>query len=56
MEALGSKSQQLAQAIYQGSATQGAAAGDDAGPAGDPDEEVVDAEVVDEGEDEQPAG
>jgi molecular chaperone DnaK len=59
MEALGSKSQQLAQAIYQSSATQGATAGADAGtagPAGDGDEEVVDAEVVDEGEDEQPAG
>jgi molecular chaperone DnaK len=55
MEALGSKSQQLAQAIYQASATQDATAGADTGPAGDADE-VVDAEVVDEGEDEQPAG
>jgi molecular chaperone DnaK len=57
MEALGSKSQQLAQAIYQSSATQGATAGDGRpGPRRRCDDEVVDAEVVDEGEDEQPAG
>jgi molecular chaperone DnaK len=58
MEALGSKSQQLAQAIYQASADQGGTATADAGAAeGSPgDEDVVDAEVVDEGDDQQAGG
>jgi molecular chaperone DnaK len=57
METLASKSQQLAQAIYQASADQGAGAATDAGDTGgDGSEDVVDAEVVDEGEDEQAAG
>ncbi len=58
METVGTKSQELAQAIYQATA-EDASAGDpqtsqeDAAGA---DEDVVDAEVVDEGEDEQQAG
>jgi len=57
MEAVGSKSQQLAQAIY--AASQASA---DSGPAGTAEdvtgseEEVVDAEIVDEGDEEQQAG
>lgn len=55
-ETLGTKSQQLAQAIYQsgdeGGAT-GAPAGDEATGS---DDDVVDAEVVDEGDDQQAAG
>lgn len=58
METVGTKSQELAQAIYQAtaedaSAGDGQTAEEDAAGA---DEEVVDAEVVDEGEDEQQAG
>ncbi|MBW3658153.1 MAG: molecular chaperone DnaK [Actinobacteria bacterium] len=56
VEALGQKSQALAQAIYSASeaeAAAGAAPGD-AAPAGDDD--VVDAEVVDEGDDQEAAG
>ena len=60
MEAVGSKSQELAQAIYaasQEAADVGADVGADAGGAGDDsDDEVVDAEIVDEGDDEQKAG
>ena len=60
MEAVGSKSQQLAEAIYQASNDEAAAAadGDAAGEqaASDDDEEIVDAEVVDEGDDQQAAG
>ncbi len=58
MEALGAKSQQLAQAIYESSAATDATAGE--GPDGDDaevvDADVVDAEVVDEGDDQQAAG
>jgi len=59
MEAVGSKSQQLAEAIYQASNDEAAAAadGDAAGEqAASDDEEIVDAEVVDEGDDQQAAG
>ncbi len=61
MEAVGTKSQELAQAIYaasQEAADAGADEGADAGQAGaaDSDDEVVDAEIVDEGDDEQKAG
>ncbi len=52
MEALGNKSQQLAQAIYQ--ASEASAAADDDAESVDEDE-VVDAEVVDEGDDQQAA-
>jgi molecular chaperone DnaK len=55
MEALASTSQQLAQAIYQATADEGAAASSDDGD-GDAPEDVVDAEVVDEGDEEQAAG
>ena len=59
MEALGSKSQKLAEAIYQGG-DQGAEAGaEGAGEHdadGEGDDDVVDAEVVDEGDDQQAAG
>ncbi|HSK23243.1 MAG TPA: molecular chaperone DnaK [Egicoccus sp.] len=55
MEALASKSQQLAQAIYQANADEGAPADGattgDAGTAAD--DEIVDAEVIDEGDDQQ---
>jgi molecular chaperone DnaK len=54
MEALASTSQQLAQAIYQATADEGAAASSD--DDGDAPEDVVDAEVVDEGDEEQAAG
>jgi len=58
MQALGTKSQTLAEAIYQASAAQeapGDQGGDHStGQAGDDD--VVDAEVVDEGDDQQAAG
>ncbi|MFO7777344.1 MAG: molecular chaperone DnaK [Nitriliruptoraceae bacterium] len=58
MEAVGAKSQELAQAIY--AASQASAESDtDAGAAEDvtgTDEEVVDAEIVDEGDEEQQAG
>ena len=59
MEAVGTKSQELAQAIYaasQDAADAGAETGADAGAAGAEDDEVVDAEIVDEGDDEQKAG
>jgi molecular chaperone DnaK len=58
MEALGSKSQKLAEAIYQASADQAGAATSDAGApeGGTGDDDVVDAEVVDEGDDQQAAG
>jgi molecular chaperone DnaK len=52
MEALGAQSQKLAQAIYESSADQAEATGEE--PADDDD--VVDAEVVDEGDDQQAAG
>ncbi len=55
MEALASKSQQLAQAIYQATADQGADASATDEASG-PDEDVVDAEVVEEGDDQQAAG
>jgi molecular chaperone DnaK len=58
MEGLGSKSQQLAQAIYQASADQPGAATADGGAATTDagDDDVVDAEVVDEGEGDEPTG
>ena len=59
MEQLASKSQALAQAIYQATADQGdaASAGAAEGEATASDEDdVVDAEVVDEGDDQQAAG
>jgi molecular chaperone DnaK len=57
MEALGSRSQTLAQAIYQASADQpGAASADPGTAAGGGDDDVVDAEVIDEGDDQQAAG
>jgi molecular chaperone DnaK len=58
METAGTKSQELAQAIYQATA-EDASAGDGQTPEEETagaDDEVVDAEVVDEGEDEQQAG
>jgi molecular chaperone DnaK len=56
MEGLGSKSQKLAEAIYQSSADQQGAASADPGAAegSTGDDDVVDAEVVDEGDDQQP--
>jgi molecular chaperone DnaK len=56
MEGLGSKSQKLAEAIYQSSADQQGAATADPGAAegSTGDDDVVDAEVVDEGDDQQP--
>jgi molecular chaperone DnaK len=56
MEGLGSKSQKLAEAIYQSSADQQGAATADPGAAEGSagDDDVVDAEVVDEGDDQQP--
>jgi molecular chaperone DnaK len=58
MEGLGSKSQKLAEAIYQASADQAGTATGDAGAAEGSagDDDVVDAEVVDEGDDQQAAG
>jgi molecular chaperone DnaK len=58
MEGLGSRSQKLAEAIYQASADQAGAATADAGAAEGSagDDDVVDAEVVDEGDDQQAAG
>jgi molecular chaperone DnaK len=61
MEALGSKSQKLAEAIYQASADQPGGTTSDAGAAeggadAHGDDDVVDAEVVDEGDDQQAAG
>ncbi len=53
MEALAQKSQQLAEAIYRAESAQPSEGGD-GGDATD-DEEIVDAEVVDEGEDDQRA-
>lgn len=55
MESLASKSQQLAEAIYQSTADQSATAGGDE-PTDTADDDVVDAEVVDEGDDQQAAG
>jgi molecular chaperone DnaK len=57
MEALGAKSQQLAEAIYAASQApdDSATAGTAEGGTGS-DDEVVDAEVVDEGDEEQQAG
>jgi molecular chaperone DnaK len=57
MEALGAKSQQLAQAIYAASQApdDSATAGTAEGGTGS-DDEVVDAEIVDEGDEEQQAG
>jgi molecular chaperone DnaK len=55
MEALAASSQQLAQAIYAATAEQTASAGgEDA--AGDGADDIVDAEVVEEGDDDQAAG
>jgi molecular chaperone DnaK len=59
MEAVGGKSQQLAEAIYAASSQEAeAAAGDatEAGGATEQDDDIVDAEVVDEGDDQQPSG
>ncbi|MFA9443822.1 molecular chaperone DnaK [Egicoccus sp. AB-alg6-2] len=58
MEGLASKSQQLAEAIYQANADQGGSAegGAASADATGTDDDVVDAEVIDEGEDEQRAG
>ncbi|MEX2486919.1 MAG: molecular chaperone DnaK [Nitriliruptoraceae bacterium] len=53
MEALGNKSQQLAEAIYQASESTAGAADESTEGA---DDDVVDAEVVDEGDDQQAAG
>lgn len=68
MSTLAEKSQQLAQAIYQsedaaagaaagaaGAAGAADAAGGDAGAAGAGDEDVVDAEIIDEGDDQDAA-
>jgi molecular chaperone DnaK len=58
MESVGSKSQKLAEAIYAAS-SQEADAGEPAGDAegaSEQDEDIVDAEVVDEGDDQQAAG
>jgi molecular chaperone DnaK len=56
MEALAGKSQQLAEAIYQASSEESATDEGDAAATGDPDDdEVVDAEVVDEGDEDQQA-
>jgi molecular chaperone DnaK len=55
MEALGTKSQLLAQAIYQASADEAATDTADGDDADVDDAEVVDAEVVDEGDDQQAA-
>ncbi|MEX0831217.1 MAG: molecular chaperone DnaK [Nitriliruptoraceae bacterium] len=55
MEALGTKSQLLAQAIYQASADEAATETADVDDADVDDAEVVDAEVVDEGDDQQAA-
>jgi molecular chaperone DnaK len=66
MEKVGSKSQQLAEAIYAASSQEAeTAAGDPTGTAGtagatdesgEQDEDIVDAEVVDEGDDQKPSG
>jgi molecular chaperone DnaK len=57
MEALASKSQQLAQAIYQASSDTETPTGDHAASGTTEDDDVVDAEVVDEGdEDQNPSG
>ncbi len=54
MEALGSRSQKLAEAIYQSSDQQAGGAAPTGEPAGD--EDVVEAEVVDEGDDQEASG
>jgi molecular chaperone DnaK len=56
MEALASKSQQLAQAIYQATSEQSAPSADADADTSTGDDDVIDAEVVDEGDDEQKAG
>jgi molecular chaperone DnaK len=59
MEAVGGKSQQLAEAIYAASSQEAEAAAGDAtedGGATEQDDDIVDAEVVDEGDDQQPSG
>jgi molecular chaperone DnaK len=56
MEALGPKSQKLAEAIYQAGDTQAEGADGAAGEQAGGDDDVVDAEVVDEGDDQQAAG
>jgi molecular chaperone DnaK len=59
MEGLASRSQKLAEAIYQASADQPGGATSDAGATeggATGDDDVVDAEVVDEGDDQQAAG
>ncbi len=56
IEALGQKSQTLAQAIYSASNAEGAAAGTTAGEQPTGDDDVVEAEVVDEGDDQEAAG
>ena len=57
MEAVGSRSQELAQAIYAASQEPTADAGTAGGAQEHPaDDEVVDAEIVDEGDEEQQAG
>ncbi len=60
METVGTKSQQLAEAIYaatsqEAEATAGESAGDAEGSS-EQDEDIVDAEVVDEGDDQQASG
>lgn len=59
MEDLSTKSQKLAEAIYQSSADQPAGGATDAAGAADTagtaDDDVVDAEVVDEGDDQEPS-
>ena len=56
VEALGEKSQALAQAIYSASNTGDATAGTTPGEGATGEDEVVDAEVVDEGDDQEAAG
>jgi molecular chaperone DnaK len=56
MEGLGAKSQKLAEAIYQSTAEEAATTGDASDGESDTDQDVVDAEVVDEGDDQQAAG
>lgn len=56
MESLASKSQKLAEAIYQSAAADTAGAASTGASDDDDVEDVVDAEVVDEGDDQQAAG
>jgi molecular chaperone DnaK len=56
VDALGQKSQALAEAIYASANAEGGAAGTTSGEESGGDDEVVDAEVVDEGDDQEAAG